>query len=298
MLLRPCLKDDIHCRGSKLKRIINRVAWADEVGGELISEEIRNRDDLACLGRRVKEAGEDFNTVEQNGVRAQFGSKAAHPPEKRTKGGWGHQSLCARTYKEAVLSRRSQQLPQPQLHLHHPTSSSAWSTVQRRTTSSTEQRQATLQREGRCFRCFSREHRAAACRDPVWCLSCGHIGHRARRCKRPTSKGVEGVTMNLLREHRRRGRPACAKAFIPVIEEYSRRLELRRNAMLLDVEQPADLGLAPQQTLANALARRFGGYSHDFYVARYRERDFVVILPGWVAAETLLRQHLLTLDGI
>ncbi len=62
--------------------------------------------------------------------------------------------------------------------------------------------------------------------------------------------------------------------------------------------QPGDLGHAPQQTLANALARRFGGYSHDFFVARYRERDFVIILPDWVSAETLVRRHLITLDEI
>ncbi len=71
------------------------------------------------------------------------------------------------------------------------------------------------------------------------------------------------------------------KAYVPYTEEYLRRTELRRNALLADVVQPADQGLAPQQTIANALARRFGGYAHDFFVARYRERDFAIILSGW-----------------
>ncbi len=62
--------------------------------------------------------------------------------------------------------------------------------------------------------------------------------------------------------------------------------------------QPADLGLVPQQTLADALARRFGGYSHDFFVSRVRERDFVIVLPGWVSAEILLRRQIITLESI
>ncbi len=96
----------------------------------------------------------------------------------------------------------------------------------------------------------------------------------------------------------RRGRVPSSKAFVPYTEEYLRRLELRRNAMLVDVVQPRDLGLAPQQTIANALARRFGGYAHDFFVSRYRERDFAILLPGWVSAEVLIRRQIVTLDNI
>ncbi len=88
------------------------------------------------------------------------------------------------------------------------------------------------------------------------------------------------------------------KSFIPYSEEYIRRSDMRQNAMLVDVVQPVDLGQAPQQTLANALARRFGGYAHDFFVARYSVHDFVIILPGWVDAATLVRRHLVTLDAI
>ncbi len=88
------------------------------------------------------------------------------------------------------------------------------------------------------------------------------------------------------------------KAYVPYTDEYLRRTELRRNAMLVDIVQLADLGQAPQQTLANALARRFGGYAHDFFVAKYRERDFAVVLPGWISAEVLVRWQIITLDNI
>ncbi len=88
------------------------------------------------------------------------------------------------------------------------------------------------------------------------------------------------------------------KAYVPYTEEFLRRVELRRNAMLVDVVEPADLGFAPQQTIANALARRFGGYAHDFFVSRYGERDFAIFLPGWVVAEVLIRRQIITLDAI
>ncbi|KAE8772951.1 hypothetical protein D1007_54967 [Hordeum vulgare] len=37
---------------------------------------------------------------------------------------------------------------------------------------------------GRCFRCLSKRHRLAACRDPVHCLICRRAGHIASRCPR------------------------------------------------------------------------------------------------------------------
>ncbi len=144
----------------------------------------------------------------------------------------------------------------------------------------------------------------AACRDPVRCLACRKIGHRARHCNKAVrkverdSKFEININMNLERANRRRGRVLSSKAYIPYTEEFLRRTDLRRNAMPVDLVQPDDLGLALQQTLANALARRFGGYFHDFFVAKYRERDYVVILPGWVSAETLIQRHLITLEDI
>ncbi len=87
------------------------------------------------------------------------------------------------------------------------------------------------------------------------------------------------------------------KSYILYIEEFLRRAELKRNALLADVVQPSDLGPNPQQTLADAPARRFGGYSHDFFVTRFRESDFAIILPGWVSADTLIRRHLITLEA-
>lgn len=76
-----------------------------------------------------------------------------------------------------------------------------------------------------------------------------------------------------------------------------RRKELRRNAVLADVIQSANLGPDPPYTIASALAHRFGGYTQDFAVARYQDRDYAIFLPEWVSAEVLARREVVTLDG-
>ncbi len=157
-----------------------------------------------------------------------------------------------------------------------------------------------LAKEAVCFRCIAPDHKVAVCRDPVRCLVCRRTGHRAFQCKRRFSEasGVKTMNLNRVRANRQGGRVPRLTAFVPYTEEFIRRTELRRNAILADVMQPDSLGPAPQQTLANALARRFGGYSHDFFVARYNERDFAVLLPSWVSAETLIRRQVTTHDNI
>ncbi len=152
----------------------------------------------------------------------------------------------------------------------------------------------------RCYRWLASDHFVAACRDLVRCLSCRKIGHRASHYNRAAHKkeGEPKSVFIMERENHKRGRVLSSKAYIPYTEEFLRRSELKCNAMLVDVVQPADLGLVPQQTLANALTRRFGGYSHNFFVARYRKSDYMIILPGWVPTETLIRRHLITLEDI
>nr|CAD1829295.1 unnamed protein product [Ananas comosus var. bracteatus] len=51
-------------------------------------------------------------------------------------------------------------------------------------------------------------------------------------------------------------------------------------AILADIVQPANLGRSPQQTIASALADRFGRYPTNFVVARHREHDYMVFLPN------------------
>lgn len=88
-----------------------------------------------------------------------------------------------------------------------------------------------------------------------------------------------------------RGRTPLLKTFVPYTDEYLRRRDLRRNAMLVDVIRPANLGRSLQQTIATAMANRFGGYSSDFFVAKYRDREFAIFLPNnWVSAEMLIRR--------
>ncbi|KAI4999353.1 hypothetical protein ZWY2020_003942 [Hordeum vulgare] len=43
---------------------------------------------------------------------------------------------------------------------------------------------------GGCFRCLSKRHRLASCRDPVHCLSCRRAGHIASRCPRNRKAGI------------------------------------------------------------------------------------------------------------
>uniref|UniRef100_A0A6V7QUJ1 DUF4283 domain-containing protein n=1 Tax=Ananas comosus var. bracteatus TaxID=296719 RepID=A0A6V7QUJ1_ANACO len=81
------------------------------------------------------------------------------------------------------------------------------------------------------------------------------------------------------------------RVYVPYTKEYLRRRELRRNAVLADVIQPANLGTNPQRTIATVMARRFGGYTEDFGVTRYRDRDFAIFLPEWVSAEVLTRRE-------
>uniref|UniRef100_A0A6V7QYA4 CCHC-type domain-containing protein n=1 Tax=Ananas comosus var. bracteatus TaxID=296719 RepID=A0A6V7QYA4_ANACO len=145
----------------------------------------------------------------------------------------------------------------------------------------------------RCFRCLAKDHKASACRDPVRCIKCLSYGHRAQHCK--ANRGIK-MNVNMNRPYHRRGREPVTKVFVPYTEEYLRRRNLRRNAVLADVLRPANLGLDPVSTIKQALARRFGGYNDDFAVARHRERDFAIFLPEWVPAEMLIRREVLTLD--
>nr|CAD1844981.1 unnamed protein product [Ananas comosus var. bracteatus] len=94
-----------------------------------------------------------------------------------------------------------------------------------------------------------------------------------------------------------RARPSYLNAFVPLSDDFRVRQTRRRNAILVDVLPPANLGHFPQDTIANALANRFGGFPTDFHVARYRERDFVVFLPEWVPCDQLLRRDTVSLGN-
>nr|CAD1832665.1 unnamed protein product [Ananas comosus var. bracteatus] len=145
----------------------------------------------------------------------------------------------------------------------------------------------------RCHRCLASDHVASACRDPVRCWRCWKTGHRAFSCRGKST--TSDAPMD--RVDNRRGRAALPKVFVPYTEEYLRRVELRRNAVLADIIQPANLGQDPITVIKTALASRFGGYVDDFAVARYRDRDFAIFLPKWVPADLLIRREIITLNG-
>nr|CAD1844238.1 unnamed protein product [Ananas comosus var. bracteatus] len=92
-------------------------------------------------------------------------------------------------------------------------------------------------------------------------------------------------------------RPSYLRAFVPLFDDFTSRQNRRRNAILVDVLPPANLGRFSQDTITNELANRFGGYPNDFHVARYSERDYVLFLPEWVPTERLIRRDVLNLGA-
>nr|CAD1831090.1 unnamed protein product [Ananas comosus var. bracteatus] len=146
---------------------------------------------------------------------------------------------------------------------------------------------------GKCSRCLASDHRVTTCRDPFRCFQCLGFGHKGFQCK----LRHQGSSPNMLRAHRSRGRAPTHRVVVPFTEDYFAWKELRQNAILADIVQPANLGRSPIQTIAYALAKRFGGYPTDFVVARHREHDYAVFLPEWVSAERLVRRQIITLEG-
>nr|CAD1824988.1 unnamed protein product [Ananas comosus var. bracteatus] len=142
---------------------------------------------------------------------------------------------------------------------------------------------------GKCFRCLGTNHRAASCRAPLRCVRCFKTGHVARSC-------MDRLPMAVYREMR--ARPSYLSAFVPLTEDFYTRQNRCRNAILVDVLPPKNLGHFPQETIANRLASRFGGFPTDFHVAKFSQRDFLIFLPEWVPADQLIRREILSLDNL
>nr|CAD1831137.1 unnamed protein product [Ananas comosus var. bracteatus] len=113
---------------------------------------------------------------------------------------------------------------------------------------------ASISRSGRCFRCLGYDHRASNCRGPIRYLRCYKTGHIARACMEQSL-------------------PQCNTG----------RCTPTKN-----------LGHFPQETIANRLVARFGGFPSDFHVARYSKRDFVIFLPEWVPSHQLLSREIIS----
>nr|CAD1837083.1 unnamed protein product [Ananas comosus var. bracteatus] len=107
---------------------------------------------------------------------------------------------------------------------------------------------------------------------------------------------MDRLPMAVYREMR--ARPSYLSAFVPQTDDFFTRQNRCRNAILVDVLPPKNLGHFPQETLANKLASCFGGFPSDFHVAKYSERDFVIFLPEWVPAAQLVRREILSLDNL
>nr|CAD1823021.1 unnamed protein product [Ananas comosus var. bracteatus] len=182
-------------------------------------------------------------------------------------------NLFKHTYKEALLSSPLAPTPPP---LHPPA----------KPASSFPLVNGYFSFKGRCFRCLGRDHRASHCRDPVRCTTCFKSGHIARACMNCLPLPVYRMM---------RARPSHLSAFVPLSDDFIARQNRRRNAILVVVLPPANLGHFPQDTIAKELASRFGGYPNDFHVARYSVRDYVVFLPDLVPSDRIIRRDVLNL---
>nr|CAD1828333.1 unnamed protein product [Ananas comosus var. bracteatus] len=247
--------------------VSKNVLWADEVGG--------------ALTQTARYHPEDSTPAFTSGALAKpcFSDKLSPDVSKRA----DERSVKAqassvpgikKTYKEVLLTPARIPLRQP-----------------RRSLSSffAPPRSGTFSFRGRCFRCLAHSHRAAKCREPVRCWRCFKTGHLARSC-------MDRLPMEVYRAMR--ARPSYLSAFLPLTDDFFVRQNRSRNAILVDVLPPKNLGHFPQETIANRLASRFGGFPSDFHVARYSERDYVILLPEWVQCEQLIRREILTLDDL
>ncbi len=142
----------------------------------------------------------------------------------------------------------------------------------------------------RCFRCLASDHFVRNCRDPVRCAACFRTGHRARHYH------SRFVPPKPSMQRARSFRPHVSKVFIPMTEDVRNRQSQRRSAVLSDIIGRSNLGHFPQERIAVDLAERFGGFSTDFLVARYQERDYVILLLEWVRPEDLISNGLTRLS--
>nr|CAD1822782.1 unnamed protein product [Ananas comosus var. bracteatus] len=138
-------------------------------------------------------------------------------------------------------------------------------------------------------KCLGTNHRASTYRGPLRCARFFKAGHVARGC-------MDRLPMAVYRAMR--ARPSYLSAFVPQTDDLRTRQNHCRNAILVDVLPPKKLGHFPQETIANGMASRFGGFPSDFHVAKFSQRDFVIFLPEWVPADQLIRREILSLEDL
>nr|CAD1821879.1 unnamed protein product [Ananas comosus var. bracteatus] len=238
-----------------------KVMWADAVGGTLTHTTLFHKEDPYPSSK-----GSDKSTLEvkRRTDKAYRKPSPFIPTDKK------------KSYKEALLTpipTPSRKTPRPLNFNTFPYPLTPGSTIFR----------------GRCFRCLSTNHWASTCRRPLRCVRCFKAGHVARDC-------MDRLPMEVYRAMR--ARPSYLSAFVPLTDDFYTRQNRCRNAILADVLPPRTLGHFPQETIANSLASRFGGFPTDFHVAKCSERDFVIFLPEWVPCEQLIRREIISLDGL
>ncbi len=142
----------INADTNKGKKTNLSVSWADHVGAPLLSL------DQGGSGSSPLPIGSSRIPLSRGG------DGAATAANLRSKGPnalpCGSGSVAGKTYKEVLLAPHSSKPNPPRPFLHQREKREPTSARHRRVSFSQ------LQREGRCYRCFARDHLSRECRDP------------------------------------------------------------------------------------------------------------------------------------
>lgn len=170
-------------------------------------------------------------------------------------------------------------------------------------------------KERRCFRCLSKSHKKAQCREPLRCFKCKHLGHQMGRWTKKTNPSDLSIKedprvhcrvkkpseqaqtyaqvvkqqfqtntepareMQMEPEPFADARPDERNVFTPAREYLRPQNEfLDRTAMIVMVQGPPLPDLP--RDIARSFARHHGWQWQDYHVMPAREAPFLVICPG------------------
>ncbi len=150
---------------------------------------------------------------------------------------------------------------------------------------------------GRCFRCFLRGHRAAACRGPRRCLLCMCPGHPASKCRAPApQRSRASAAPEVCPDSPPEVRPSNALAFIP-----ARPPPKGLPCLAGRIAKVAAVGASPafiREALPRRLAGAFGGVHSDYRVASVGVSSTAIIFPSWASRESAIGRSPLRFDDV
>lgn len=186
---------------------MKRLAWADEVGRNLIEVNRYHNEEEVTLAASSKGFDRDHkdgvNEGQQSGKLRILPRDAKRGGRYRAEGGDINSCfLASGSYKEVWL-RKPRLQPPASTHQHNLKPYSLRS-----------KDPSSHSKVKRCW-CIASDHRVAVCRDPVKWFRCLKIGHRALSCK----EKVDRINVEMNRVYCQRGRMPHSKVYVPYTEE-------------------------------------------------------------------------------